>query len=258
MLTDMQIDVAAATDIGRHRKTNADAHLVDLAAGFFAVSDGMGDTPRSGAIAKMALEAVRELFLAPWAVLPPGDRWAGEAAERLILGVMQANGRLFAEDRPEERRFGTTFAGAIVCRDHLCIGNAGDSRVYLFRPSTARIVRLTKDDTVLNDSLGRGLPYDVALAQPMAHALTRAIGIKRALDLRPAVTRWAPGDVLLACTDGVTDWLDSAAILRTLVECDELETAAHRVVERALMAGGRDNATAVLVRWTDSSNEVGP
>ena len=248
-MTDMQIDVAAATDAGRHRRTNADAFLVDAAAGIFAVADGMGDTPRSGAIAMMALEAVRELFLAPWSQLPPADRWAGEAAERLILGVMQANGRLFVEGRPKERRFGTTFAGAVVCRDQVCVGNAGDSRVYLFRPSTARMARLTEDDTVLNDAFRRGTPYDVAAAQPEAQALTRAIGLRRALALRPAVARWAPDDVLLACTDGITDWLDAAAILRTLVECDELEAAAQRLVERALMAGGRDNATAVLVRW---------
>jgi len=245
----MQIEVAAATDASRHRKTNADAFLIDQAASLFAVSDGMGDTPRSGAVAKMALAAVRELFLAPWAILPPGDRCAAEAAERLVLGVMQANGRLFAEGRPEERRIGTTFAGAVVCRDHLCFGSAGDSRLYLYRAGTSQMVKLTEDDTAMNDAIWRGVPHDVAAAQPKAHALTRAIGIRRALDPRPTITRWAPGDVLLACTDGITDWLDGAAITRTIVECDALEVTAQRLVERALMAGGRDNATAVLVRW---------
>lgn len=246
--SDMRFDVGFASDIG-HRNANADALLIDEEAGIFAVADGMGDTSRSRAAAKLALEAVRELFRAPWSSLPPTDRLASEAAERLILGVMQADGRLFAEGRPADRRFGTTFAGAIVCRDHLCIGGAGDSRLYLFRPSTLRIAKLTEDDTVLNDAVWRGVPYDVAAARPMAHALTRAIGIRRALELRPVVTRWAPGDVLLACTDGVTDWLDGAAVAQTLVDCDTLEVAAHRLVERALMAGGRDNATAVLVRW---------
>jgi len=249
MLTEMQIDVAAATDAGRHRKTNADAFLVDEAAGLFAVADAIGDTPRSGIVSRMALEAVRELFLAPWSQLPPGDRCASEAADRLILGVMQANGRLYVEGRPVERRLGTTFAGAVVCRDHLCVGSAGDSRLYLYRASTAQMVKLTDDDTAQNDAIWRGTPPDVAAAQPKAHALTRAIGIRRALDLRPAVTRWAPGDVVLACTDGITDWLDGAAITRTIVECDALELTAQRLVERALMAGGRDNATAVLVRW---------
>ena len=62
MLDEMQIDVVAATDAGRRRKINADAFLVDEAAGLFAVADGMGDTPRSGVVARMALDAVRELF----------------------------------------------------------------------------------------------------------------------------------------------------------------------------------------------------
>lgn len=246
--SDMLLDVAFASDIGR-RKANADAVLVDEMAGIFGVADGVGDTPRAGAAAKVALEAVRELFMAPWCLLPPADRSASEAAERLILGVMQANGRLFAEGRPAEWRLGTTFAGAVVCREHLCIGSAGDSRLYLFRPRTARLAKLTEDDTVLNDAVWRGVPPDVAAARPGANALTRVVGFRRVLEIRPTVTRWAPGDVLLSCTDGVTDWLDGRAIAKTLAGSEALEAAARSLVERALLAGGRDNATVVLVRW---------
>lgn len=251
MLTEMRVDVAVATDTGPYRKTNADALLVDLAAGLVAVSDGIGDTPRSAAAAKIALDAVRELFLPPWSLLPPADRSASEAADRLTLGVMQANGRLYVADRA--RRLGSTFAGVVVCADTLCVGHLGDSRVYLFRPSTRKLARLTEDHTVLSDAIRRGVPDDVTAAQPNVHALTRAIGIQRAPHLRLRVTRWAPGDVVLVCTDGVTDWLDDATITRTLVERDELEAVAHRLVERAFVAGSRDNATVALARWSRST-----
>lgn len=249
MLAEMQIDAAAATDTGSHRKANADAFLVDLGAGLLAVSDGMGDTPRSGAIAKMALEAVRELFLSPWCQLPPAERWAGEAAERLILGVMQANGRLYAPGRTERPRLGTTFAGVVVCADRLCVAHAGDSRVYVLRASTGRLTKLTEDNTIINEALWGGMAWARAAELPNARALTRAIGLTPALVLRPVVQRWAPGDVVLACTDGITDWLDDTTITQTLVDCDVLETAAERLVRRALLAGGRDNATAVVARW---------
>ncbi len=61
----MRIEVAAATDTGKRRKTNADAFIVDQATGLFAVADGRGDTPRAALVAKMGLEAVQELFQAP-------------------------------------------------------------------------------------------------------------------------------------------------------------------------------------------------
>lgn len=249
MTTEMVLDVAAVTDAGRHRKANADAVLADAASGIFAVADGMGDTPRASAAAKSALDSVRELFLAPWSQLPPVDRSVSEAAERLILGATQANLRLFVEGCPAERRLGATFAGVVICREYLCFGAAGDSRLYLFQPKTSRITRLTQDDTVLSDAVRRGVPYDAAAALPKAHALTRAIGLRRALLFQPAAVRWAPGDVLLACTDGVTDWLDRVAITRALAKCDALDTAARRIVDGALAAGGTDNASAVLVRW---------
>ncbi len=67
--TVFQIEAASATHIGR-RNTNADAALLDNVAGFYAVADGIGDTPRSFLVAQMALEGVRELFLTPWASSP--------------------------------------------------------------------------------------------------------------------------------------------------------------------------------------------
>jgi len=249
------LEVGAASAIGS-RAVNADAHLVDPAAGFLAVSDGMGDTPRSASVAHVVLDAVRELFLAPWSLTVPEQRCVSEAGARLRLGVSQANGRTFADGRPEDRRVGATFAGAVVCRDHVCVGSVGDARIFLFRPFKGRIVQLTQDDTALNAAVWRGVAYDVAAAQPKAHALTRAVGLRNLLDLRPMVTRWEPGDVLLLATDGITDWLDAAAISRTLGESDDLSVAAERLVRRALAAGGWDNATAVVARRAPSNGRA--
>ncbi|MFT3770150.1 MAG: protein phosphatase 2C domain-containing protein [Minicystis sp.] len=239
------VEVAAATSTGG-RRTNADAYLIDEAAGFFAVSDAMGDTPRSGVVARMALDAVRELFLAPWADLPLEQRWPAEAGERLRIGVTQANGRLYVENRAEP--LGTTFAGAVVCSQYLCVASVGDSRVYLFRPRTGRIAKLTRDDTVLDEAVARGAPFDVAAASPNAHALTRAIGTKPALDLWPLALRWAPGDVLLLCTDGLTDFVGDGELSSLVSRSSDLGAAAARLVERAGRAGGWDNATVVLVQ----------
>jgi protein phosphatase len=241
------VEVAVASDAGK-RKTNADAFLIDEAAGLFAVCDGVGDTPRSGLVAHMALDAVHELFPPPWSRLPLAGRSAGQAAERLILGGIQANERLLARRRSDEQQTVTTFAGVVVCAEGLCIGHAGDSRVYLFRPSTGKLVKVTEDDTVANDAFWRGVPCDIATAQPNAHAITRALGLRRSLELLPNVHRWATGDVVLVCTDGVTDRLESTAITRALLEPGDIAAIAQRLVERAIEAGGHDNATVIAVR----------
>jgi serine/threonine protein phosphatase PrpC len=253
----MQLEVAAATHVGRRRKTNADAHVANHAAGLYAVADGIGDTPRSGIVAKMALEAVSELFLPPWSFLPLADRTPGEASERLLLGVAQASGRLYAPGRTKEQQVGTTFAAVVICGSRLCVGHAGDSRVGLLRRRQQRLAQLTEDDTVFCDSLWRGVPYDVAADLPNRHALTRALGLWPSVMVRPTIEQWEPGDVVAIYTDGVSDRVEAPAIAHVLMEFEDLGAAAQRLIDRANEAGGSDNSTLVLVRWVNSSPESG-
>ena len=248
MLTDLRVEVAAATDIGPRRKTNADAYFIDESAGFLGVADGMGDTSRSRAIAQSALDAVAELFLDPWSLLPFAERSIGEAAERLWLGVMQANGRLYVPRCEDAKRVGTTFVGAVLCARRFCVAHAGDSRAYVLRAGTSHLVKLTRDDTVQAEALARGVPHAVAAELPDAHALTRAIGLRASMDLRPALYPWEIGDVLLLCSDGLSNKLPPEEMVAALREFDDLERAAHSLVVRSLMAGGLDNVTAVLAR----------
>src|SRR5580704_19346549 len=131
------IEVAAATAAGR-RKRNADAFLIDEAAGVLAVADGMGDEERSAVMARTALDAVRERFGPPWLGLPLADRTKDEAVGRFLVGVVDANDRAYALREPQPPRIGTTFAGVAICGDGLSIAHVGDSRVYLLRGGTGK------------------------------------------------------------------------------------------------------------------------
>jgi protein phosphatase len=239
--------VSAATTIGL-RRTNADAFLVDEEAGFFAVADGMGDTARSAAVARAALQAVRELFMDPWTQLSPARRGTLEAAERVRLGVAQANGRLYVAGR--EKPLGTTFAGVVTCGDRLCACSVGDSRVYLLRASSGALVRLTEDDTVLEVAIRSGTRRDAAAAHPRAHRLTRAIGTQPAVAGWSVATRWEVGDLALICTDELTDRVDEGSLMLELwaVGEDDVAAATLRLIDRVEDAGATDNATVVLVR----------
>jgi protein phosphatase len=247
------IEVGAATSRGR-RKANADALLVDEAAGILAVTDGMGDSYRSAAIARMALDAVSERFGPPWLLLPVRERGTDEAAERFVRGLVTGNQRVHALRAPEERGVGTTFAGVAVCAGALCVAHVGDSRVYLVAGGTGTPARLTEDHTVLAEMTLRkamALPVTPCEAHAQArhaHALTRAIGIREAVQVEPFTVRWARGDVVVLCTDGVSDELDPAALGRALAGVEDVQQAAARAVEAAMQAGGWDNATVVVAR----------
>jgi serine/threonine protein phosphatase PrpC len=243
-----RIEAAAATHIGR-RDTNADAVLLDDAACFYAVTDGIGDTPRSGLVARMALDAVRELFQVTWTSCPPTERSVEEARRRLVLGITQAHGRLYVPGRPREARLGTTFASVVVCGEQLCTVHVGDSRVYLLGASQGRLTQITRDHTVGGDASWQGMPHEAGARLPGADVLTQAIGARSRLVLQAIVRRWEPGDIALVCTDGLSDRLEDDVIRNILLDASDLGKTAQRLVDVAIDGGGWDNATAALVRW---------
>jgi PPM family protein phosphatase len=243
----MPIEVATATHRGT-REINADAVLSDEAAGLYAIADGMGDISVSVLVARKALEGVRQMFGVSWASLSPADRAPEDATRRLAHGIRQADWHLCVPYLPPRRRIGTTFAGVVVCGESLCVAHVGDSRVYLLRRAQGQLVRLTQDQTVLEEDLGRGVPYDVAIRDPDAHKLTRVLGVRPGADVEPILQRWEPGDIAVLCTDGVSDYVNADALERALLDGKHLLATAQSIVERAQDAGGRDNASIVLVR----------
>ena len=248
MLTELRVEIAAATSAGRLRRTNADAYLIDERAGVLAVADGMGDSPRSAAVAKMALEAVGESLDEPWRSLPPEERSISEAKERLLLGVVRANTRLFVPGAKRSSRGGTTLVAIALSARHFCVVSVGDSRAYLLRRSSDHPVRLTVDDTVLQEELHAGTPYEVAIADRNAHLLTRAIGVRAAVHALPYIHRSAPGDVLLLCSDGLSDRVRVEELGALLAEAEDLERVAHHLIERAKVARSSDDVTVVIAR----------
>jgi PPM family protein phosphatase len=243
-----RIEVAVATLAGG-RARNADAHLVDQAAGFFAVADGMQDLPRSREVALAALRTVDETFQAPWVLLPYAERTTEEAGERLFHGIARAHVQLFERSAPPKERIGTTFAGIVVCRGgRIVMAHVGSSRVYLLRRERRVLDRLTQDHTLLAASQLWGVPCGETATGRDARTLTQAIGATRKVDPSPAMASWEPGDIAMLCTDGVCDPVEPEELGALLLRRGALDDIAQRVVQRARDCGGCDDATAVLVR----------
>ncbi|ATE53308.1 PP2C family protein-serine/threonine phosphatase [Actinosynnema pretiosum] len=215
----MQLTAGMATDVGRVRHDNEDCALVG--AHVFAVADGMGGHAAGEVASALAVAALRDLDATP-------ARRVGDVQRALE----EANDAMLAEGAtdPGKRGMGTTATGIamvdVLGQAHWAVFNIGDSRVY--RLFDGDLARLTTDHS-------RG------------HVLTRSLGVDRTPTPDLLVMPPAAGERFLMCSDGLTNELDDAEIAHVLSRIAEPGVAADELVRRAVEAGGRDNATAVVV-----------
>ncbi len=145
---------------------------------------------------------------------------------------------------------GTTLTVAGTLGNDLVIGHIGDSRAYLLRGTSFK--QLTTDHTLAQALIDAGVAnFDDPAPRSMRHVLTAAIG---SLDERiePQVQRFrlSSGDQLLLCTDGLTEMVEDDLIASVLREAKSAQTACQNLIDLALGAGGTDNTTVVLARFT--------
>jgi serine/threonine protein phosphatase PrpC len=138
---------------------------------------------------------------------------------------------------------------ALITGSTLTYAAVGDSRLYGFSGGTLR--RLTEDDSWV--AMLRACEPDLDEAtledHPLRHVITKAIGTLAETDVEIEERRLAAGETLLLCTDGLHDLMRDAEIEQVLAQPDTVEALAERLLAGALERGGRDNVTALLVRY---------
>jgi len=159
------------------------------------------------------------------------------------------------------RGMGATAACAWVIGDQLYTAHVGDSRIYLIREH--RITQLTRDHTWIQEALETGAIDRAAVKNhPNLHVIRRYLGsnIPPQPDLRLYLApgegdqraranqglMLGPGDVVLLCTDGLSDLLSDSEIMNMLYG-RSLQQASAALVELACQRGGHDNITVILM-----------
>jgi protein phosphatase len=237
------------TDVGRRRPLNEDT--VYAHDGLFLVCDGMGGHKAGEVASKLAVDAIAGFVKRsgedPEMTWPYGyDIGISYDANRLSTAIKLANRVVFrkAASADDYTGMGTTVAAAIVPprRARMTYANVGDSRIYLIRAGVMR--QLTHDDTWAN-------LVDVDAATSMKNVLTKALGARDEVEFAVAEEPLHEDDIILLCSDGLTNMLSDARILETVTARDtDLEGACHDLVSSANAAGGRDNVTVIIVRHT--------
>jgi protein phosphatase len=237
--------VAGATDRGRARVRNEDAHLVDGVHGVLLVADGMGGHPAGDVASALAVEEVARHLRASGSSEPAGAR--------MLTAIRRAHARILeaAADDPSRQGMGTTMTALIAPpgEGRVVVGHVGDSRAYLFEQG--RLRQLTRDHTWIEQQIAGGrLTPQQARGHHWAHVLTQALGAGDVLQPTVLELDASPGQVYLLCTDGLTNMLTDLAIERTLEDALPLglDATAWALVDGANDRGGIDNITVALLR----------
>jgi protein phosphatase len=103
---------------------------------------------------------------------------------------------------------------------------------------------------MLQEQLDAGLITPAQAARSLNRNLvTRALGVEAEVMLDVRGHQLLPDDVLLLCSDGLTDMVDDEGICNLLCHTHaSLQDACRALVDAANAAGGRDNISVVLVR----------
>jgi len=251
----MEYVAAARTDVGRKRQGNEDSLCVAPDLGLYVVADGMGGHAAGEVASRLAVDTIREwmekyLGGADLAILGQPIATGSREAAFLLSSIQVANRMIFdaAQGRREYRGMGTTLVSVLAVNDNVALAHVGDSRIYRIRDD--RIVQLSRDHSVVQQQVDRGiLSAEEAHESQYRHLITRALGLKESVEVDLTEEPVLPGDILLLCSDGLSDLLEDEEILAIVKEhADDLEKACQALVDRANYKGGDDNITALLIQ----------
>jgi serine/threonine protein phosphatase PrpC len=274
--TSMQVtvDLGAATHPGRVRTNNEDSYIVARASRCFetlqtnlhpgeiphwsaerayglAVADGMGGCAAGEVASHLALRAVVEHVLrtADWIMRDPcahGEKIEERMNERFAAASASISKQ--ATRNPAWSGMGTTMTLAVSTGRCLFLGHVGDSRAYLLRGDQLRV--LTRDHSFAQMLADAGeISKQEAAVHHMRNVLLRFLG-SGPVTADVSHLSMESSDQVLLCTDGLTDMVPEPDICKVLLSAADAQAACDQLVAAALAAGGKDNITVVLARYT--------
>ena len=237
----LKIVFSGKSDVGLRRTNNEDTFVVSPERGLCLVADGMGGAAAGELASRIFTDTALEIFST-----------ATSRSEKETLQLVQrtfawANERVLShvKENAHHKGMGCTAELVAFSDDGFVLGHMGDSRTYRLR--NGQLKQLSKDHSFVQEQIDQGL---ITLAEarnhPMRNIILRAVGVKESVALDLVRGKTTPGDLLLLCSDGLTDMVDDTLILEVLSSTIVLSQKAEKLVELAKSAGGYDNVTVVL------------
>ncbi len=235
--------VCSLTDIGMRREMNQDYFFsseepVGTLPNLFIVADGMGGHNGGDYASRTVVETM--------------SATARESREIQIPDIFRecvsrANEELrsYAKEHSEMKGMGSTIVAAVLDNHTLHAANVGDSRLYVV---STGIRQITTDHSLVHEMVMRGeIDEELAKIHPDKNIITRAVGAADTIQVDTYEEELIQGEILLLCTDGLTNMVDDDTILETMNAPEDLEENTEHLVQLANEHGGKDNITVIAI-----------
>ena len=241
------------SDIGRSRKENQDKiYLVDKDSELklFILADGMGGANAGSVASSTAVDFIKDCILKKFKSINK-DR---ESIENLIKESMSvANNYVYDKSKAirEYAGMGTTVITAIIYRNKVYLGHIGDSRAYRVRKNIIR--QLTKDHSYVQALVENGsISKEEAQNHPQKNVLLKVLGCEKNVEPDVITKGFLHADVLLICTDGLPNMLDTDEIYNIVTDNKkDVEKGCELLIANANEQGGYDNISVILISYID-------
>jgi PPM family protein phosphatase len=268
------LNIAADSHPGMSGKNNEDRYAISafeiegpppVKSVFAIVSDGIGGHRAGEVAAEIAVETISQAIAASDGRQPN---------QTLDEAIRLASEKIFrqAELQTDQRGMGATCACCWIIGDRLYTANVGDSRIYMLRSGEIR--QISTDHTWIQEALDHGaLTPDQARGHPNAHVIRRYLGSRQPVEpdhrlrLNPLETdsqavanqgfQLLPGDLLLLCSDGLSDLVEPDEILGLLTTQSQ-DQAIRILINLANQRGGHDNITIVSIQIPEAVPQAKP
>ena len=248
--------VLAKSDVGRIREMNQDNFFIsDLKKDeikLFILADGMGGYKGGEIASALAVESARNFILNNY---KKSKKDKDGFFKLLSDSIEYANAIVFnkAQSVPELNDMGTTLDITLIYGNKIFIGHIGDSRVYRIRKHIMR--KLTTDHSYVEKLVREGtITKEEAFAHPKKNMLMKALGTKMLAEPDLICKGFLKDDIILMCSDGLTNMLRESEIYNLLLKNPESPDVA--LVNEANNMGGLDNITTIIIDNVDISDEA--
>lgn len=255
-----KLEVAEVTDVGCKRYHNEDSTAFNAKLGVLVLADGMGGYKAGEVASAIAVTSIYKAVSAIVAGLPASGVTGGVAGKNnhaalIKNAIIDANSSIYSLSKTEKNfnGMGTTVVAVLAHGDTIYAAHVGDSRLYRLRGDGLQ--QLTKDHSLVQELVDRGIfSRQEAEEYVPSNLVTRALGLAESVEVDVIEDRLVEGDLLLLCSDGLTDMVRDEEIHLTLGKYSaNLQLMADKLVEVAKQHGGDDNISVILTRITNNS-----
>ena len=237
------------TDIGAIRESNQDScecGLFSSDSAWVVVCDGMGGANGGNVASEVAAKEIKEFLIAGFE-----ENMSRQNVKSLILNAInRANNAVYSLslEKEELRGMGTTAVVLVATKGLLHVAHVGDSRAYL--KNAEGLSQITMDHSFVQDLVNIGqITPEEARIHPQRNIITRALGAHEVVQCDYSYFDFSPGDTALACSDGLSNYVDEELLLEYLNKYDKNEKElVESLTQYAVESGGSDNITVAVMK----------